>query len=143
MKSKITKHAGEDRPATKRQKDLLKDLYKQYDGCDERTAKKRVNGLKSSRMAYMETRRLYAKSRGLKIDLAKLHRGSLDYAEFVLNPKNKKSTPEQIGDVIGSYIRTFPSVKWGRFRGEVLKQLQAIRTRNERKVNGKESSNNH
>ncbi len=58
---------------------------------------------------------------------ADLHRGSLDYAEFVISPKNKDSTPAQIGDVIAMYMETLPEEDWSEFRFKVMQELKKVR----------------
>ena len=58
------------------------------------------------------------------------YRGSLDFAEFIIDPTNKDTTPRELGTVIAYYIETlggWDDEDWNEFRDEVLYELKLKR----------------
>lgn len=67
------------------------------------------------------------------------YRGYLDHAEFVVDPKNKNSTPRQIGDVLEYYMEILKDEDWSMFRFFMMTGMRYIRERAERKMKGRRS----
>ena len=58
------------------------------------------------------------------------YRGSLDFAEFVIDPANKNTTPRELGAAIADYIEIlggWNNADWNEFRDEILYELKLKR----------------
>lgn len=59
------------------------------------------------------------------------HRGSLDYAEFVLDPKNKGSTYDQMEDAVRDYLQILGILTAEDLREWILEKLKEERAKYE------------
>lgn len=56
--------------------------------------------------------------------------GSLDFAEFIIDPTNERTSPEEFGAMIGSYIRIiggWENGDWEDFRKRIYHELKSRR----------------
>lgn len=63
------------------------------------------------------------------------YRGSLDFAEFVIDPKNKDTTPAQLGHAITDCVELLNEEDWSLFRLHILQEIQWRRERTEKELN--------
>ena len=147
----MSKHTGDDGPVTTKQKGYLKTLYMRYEGLDEKTAEKRAAGFQTFIAARAEAQRLFdsikkkdeeqKKIEPLKYaNLLDTFRGSLDYAEFLIDPKNKDTTNGQLADALMIFMEAIPDANWSMFRFIMLKKLQDIRKRAEKEERAKNAN---
>lgn len=59
--------------------------------------------------------------------------GELDYAEFLIDPENSETTPQQIGEALAIFIECLPDVNWSKFREELFEKLCDIREKEDEK----------